>query len=167
MNAPYPACPGWNGRPIVTETPLHDDVLLALEFFRIECRVRENVRQHVDRERHVRLEHTREVAGRFDARCRVEIAADGLDCFGNLARGTPLRALERHMLEQMRNSVLVGLLVAAAGSDPYAERRGFEVCHPVSNHRQAGRKTSHLHSHAAAPSRAAREADATNRSTAT
>src|SRR4029078_3877832 len=102
----------------------------------------------------------------FNARGGVEITANGFNCFCNLARGTPLRTLERHMLKQMRNSVFVGLLVSGAGGDPYAKRRGFKVRHPVSNDGQTGWKPSDLHSHAAAPSRAASEADATNRSTA-
>jgi len=122
MSAQSPACPAQDGtadrlrrkrrflepvehqivRRIFGRTDLlHDDVLLALELFRIECRVRENVGQHVDRERHIRLEHACEVAGRFDARCRVEIAADGLDCFGNLARGPAFCALERHVFEKV------------------------------------------------------------------
>ena len=44
---------------------LHDDVLLAAQFFRIEGRLGQDVGQHVERERHVGLEHAGIIGGRF------------------------------------------------------------------------------------------------------
>jgi hypothetical protein len=104
---------------------LDDDVLLALELAWIEGGIGQDVGQHVDRKRHVGLEHAGEIGGGFGARCRVEVAADLLDLLGDLPRGAALGALERHVLEQVRNAVLVGFLVAAAGADPDAERSGL------------------------------------------
>ena len=49
----------------------------------------------------------------------------------------PLGALERHVLEQMRDAVLVRPLVAAAGPDPDAERGGLQMRHAVGDDRQA------------------------------
>ena len=141
---------------------LHDDVLLAPQFLRIEVRLRQNVRQHVERQRHVGLEHAGIVGGRFRAGRGVEFAADRLKFLGDLARTAPLGALERHVFEQVGNAVLVGVFVAAAGADPDPERGGFQMRHAVGDHRQAGGKTSDFDAHAGAPSRAARDADKTN-----
>ena len=145
---------------------LHDHVLLAPQFLRIESRLGQNVGQHVERQRHVGLEHAGVIGGALDAGGGIEIAADRLDLLGDLARGALLGALERHVFKQMRNAVFVGLLVAAAGADPDPERGALQMRHAVGHHRQAGGKTRYLDTHAAAPSRAARDADDTKRSTA-
>ena len=110
---------------------LHDDVLLALQLLGIERGIGQDVGQHVERERHIGLEHARVVGGGFHAGGGIEIAADRLDLLGDLARGAPRGALERHVLEQMRDAMLVGLLVAAAGPDPDAERGGVQMRHRV------------------------------------
>jgi hypothetical protein len=145
---------------------LHDHVLLALEFVRIECGVRENVGQHVERERHIGFQHACVVGGGLKARRGVDVAAHRLDLLGDLARATALGALERHVLQEMRDAVLVGLLVAAAGADPHAKRRGLQMRHAVGGDREAGGKTRNFNGHAAAPSRAARLAARMKRSTA-
>src|SRR5262245_46504668 len=70
------------------------------------------------------------------------------------------------MFEQMRDPVLVRLLVAAARTDPDAQGGGFKMRHSVGHHRQARTKTGHFNAHAAAPSREARDTEVTYRSTA-
>ena len=45
---------------------LHDDVLLALQFLRIERRIGQDVGQDIERERHVGLEHARIIGGGLD-----------------------------------------------------------------------------------------------------
>ena len=145
---------------------LHDYILLAPQFLRIESRVREDIGQNIEGERHVGLEHARKIACRLCTCCSVEIPAHCLDSFRNLSRRASLGALESHMFEQMRNTVLVVFLVAATRADPHAERSGFKMRHSVSHNRQTGGKTSNFNAHAAAPSRAARETDVTYCSTA-
>ena len=93
---------------------LHDDVLLARELLRLEGRIGEDVGQHVERKRHVGAQDARVIGRALDAGRRIEIAADRLDLLGDLARGAARRALECHVLEEMRDAVLVGALVAAA-----------------------------------------------------
>ena len=83
---------------------------------------------NVERQRHVGLEHARIIGGGLRAGRGIEIAADGLDFLDDLPRAAPARALERHVLEKMRNAVLVEAFVAAAGVDPDAERRGSRRC---------------------------------------
>ena len=153
------------GRVLGRADLLHDDVLLARELFRLEGRIGEDVGQHVERERHVGAQHARIVGGAFDAGRGVEVAADRLDLLGDLPRGAPRRALERHVLEQMRDAVLVGVLVAAAGADPHAERGALQMRHGVGDDHQAGRQPCYVHAHAATPC-AARLAAVMNFSTA-
>ncbi len=108
---------------------LHDDVLLALQLVRLEGGIGEDVGEHVERERHVGLQHPRIIGRGLGRGAGIEVAADRLDLLDDLARGAPRRALERHVLEQMRDAVLVRLLVAAADAGPDAERRGLEMGH--------------------------------------
>ena len=71
------------------------------------------------------------------------------------------RALERHVLDEVREAVLVGALVARARSDPDAERRGRDVRHrlggdgeAVGEARDVGsadRRSREMPVHAAAP----------------
>ena len=115
---------------------LHDDVLLAREFFRLEGRIGEDVGEHIERERHVGAQHARVIGRGLDAGRRIEVAADRLDLLGDLARGAVRGALERHVLEEMRDAVLVRVLVAAAGADPDAERGAFQMRHRVGDDRR-------------------------------
>src|SRR4029453_7001350 len=117
-------------------------------------------------EKNVGPEHSRKIAGRLDAGCRVQVSADRLNCLRDLPGVSALGSLERHMFEQMRDPVFVRLLVAAARTDPDAEGGGFKMRHSVGHHRKARRKTGHFDAHAAAPSREARDTDVTYRSTA-
>ena len=104
---------------------LHDDVLLALKLLRIEGRIGEDVGEHVERERHVGAQHARVIGGGLDAGRGVEIAADRLDLLGDLARGAALGALERHVLEEMRNAVLVRRARRGCRSRPRRRARRF------------------------------------------
>ena len=145
---------------------LDDDVLLAREFVAVEGRLGQDVGEHVERERHVGLEHAGVIGRVLGAGRGVEIAADRLDLLGDLPRGAPPRALERHVLEEMRDAVLVAPFVAAAGIDPDAERGGLEMRHRVGHDIDAGFQGRHRDAHAAAPSCAARLVVRTKRSTA-
>ena len=145
---------------------LDDDILLAQQFAAFERRLGQNVGQHVERQRHVGLKHARIIGGALGTGRCVEIAADGLDLLRNLARGSAPRPLERHVFEEVGNAMLVAAFVAAAGSDPHAERRRLEMRHRVGHHADAGFQGRHFNTHAAAPSCAARLVLRTKRSTA-
>jgi len=145
---------------------LDDDVLLADELLGVEGRIGQDVGQDVERQRHVGAQHPGVVGGGLDAGRGVEVAADRLDLLGDLAGGAPRRALERHVLEQMRDAVLVTMLVAAARSDPHPERGGLQMRHLVGDDHEPGRQLGDFHGHAAAPSCAARLAPAMKCSTA-
>ncbi len=122
----------------------------------IEARMRQDVGEHVEPERDVGLEHAGVIGGHLDAGAGIEVAADRLDLLGDLARGAARRALERHVLEEMRDAVLVRRFVAAAAPDPDAERSGLQMRHRIGDHDQSGRDAGDFDTHAATPSRAAR-----------
>ena len=145
---------------------LNDDVLLAQQLVAVEGRLGQDVGEHVERQRHVGLEHARIIGGVLGAGRGIEIAADRLDFLGDLPRAAPPRALERHVFEEMRDAVLVAAFVAAAGIDPDAERSRLEMRHRVGHDLDAGFQGGHRYTHAAAPSCAARLVDKTKCSTA-
>src|SRR3954469_8392956 len=142
---------------------LHNHALFALELVRHEGWIGEDVGQHVERQRHVGLHHARIISGGLGRGAGVEIAADRLDLLDDLARGARGGTLERHVLEQMRDAVLVGFLVAAADAGPNPERRGLKVRHGVGDYREAGGKLGDVDAHPATPCFAV--TDSTNRST--
>jgi hypothetical protein len=144
------------GRVVDRTDLLDDDVLLTGDFVGIEAGVRQDVGQHVEPERDIGLEDARVIGRHLDPGAGVEIAADGFDLLGDLPRGATRRSFERHVLEEMRDAVLVRLLVAAAARHPAAERGGLQVRHPVGDHDQSGRETGDFDAHAGTPSRAAR-----------
>src|SRR5262249_1548608 len=138
----------------------------APQFVSIERRLGQNIGQHIEREEYVCLEHACKIAGRFNTGRCIEISAHSLDCLRDLPCGAAPGALEGHVFEQMRDSVLVRLLVAAARADPHSEGCRFKMRYSIGDHRQARRKASYFNTHAAAPSREARDTDVTYRSTA-
>ena len=89
---------------------LNDDILLTLEFVGVERALGENVADHVHRQTGVDPENAGEIAGPLNARLRVEVAANVLDRLGDVAGASPSRALERHVLDEMREPMLMGAL---------------------------------------------------------
>ena len=68
----------------------------------------EDVAEHVEGEVDILAEHARRVVGEFGRGRGVDLAADILDVLGDLARRAAARALEGHVLDEMREAVLVG-----------------------------------------------------------
>ena len=113
----------------------------------IEDRVAQDVGQDVDGERHVLLEHAGVVGGRLDAGRGVDLAADRFDLLGDLDRRAGLGALEGHVLEEMREAVLLLALGARAGADPDAEGGALELVHGMGDDAETGRKTRDANRH--------------------
>ena len=137
------------GRVLDRADLLQNDVLLAREFFRIEPAVGEDVGDDVERKVDVLAEHAGEIGGLLDAGLGVEIAADVLDRLGDRPRVALGRALERHVLEQMRQPVFAFAFVARAGGDEHAERGGAQIAARVGDDAQARRQGRQPHAHAA------------------
>src|SRR5690606_15258570 len=95
--------------------------------------------------RHVLGQHLG-VVGRLLARgVGVQMTADRLDLDGDVSRGAPLRALEGHMLQQMRDAVDLLRLVARADPSPDAERDGIDRRHRVGGDAQAVVQRGYTH----------------------
>jgi len=135
---------------------LNDDVLFARDLVGIEARMGQNVGKNVESQADIGLEDPCIVSGGLDAGAGVEIAADRLDLLGDLTGGAARRPLERHVLEKVRDAVLVRMLVAAAAGNPAAERGGVKMWHGVGDHDQSGGETGNFDAHAGTPSRATR-----------
>ena len=144
---------------------LKDDALLACELLGIESGIRQDIRQDVERERNIGAKHARVVPGVLDTRRGVEVSAHGLDFLGDLARGTATRSFECHVFEQMRDAVLVRLLITRPSPHPDSERSRAEMRHAVGDDCQSVRQFLEDRAHASAPA-AARLRSSTKRATA-
>ena len=97
---------------------LEDHALLALDLLGVEAGVAEHVEQHVEG-------GVAPLAGAADVVARVllrgegvELAADPVDQGRQVARGrAALRALEEHVLGEVRDAAILGALVARAGRE--------------------------------------------------
>ena len=103
---------------------LQDHGALTFELARLEGRVLQYVGEDVEREADILLQHLGVVRGAFARGIGVEVAADRLDLLGDGERAAPLGALERHVLEEMRDAVDLRRLVPRADIDPEPERHG-------------------------------------------
>ena len=110
---------------------LNDDTAFAFEFGGVEHRVLQNVGKEVDGERQIALHHAGVIGGRFMRRMRVEMTTDVFDLFSDGARVAALGAFERHMFEQMRDTMLVTGFVTRAGVNPDANRNGLQMRHGI------------------------------------
>ena len=81
---------------------LENDVALALQLLADVGRVENDVGQDVERDPLIALEHTCKVSGVLQAGGGIELSADGLDLLRDGARAAPGRALEGHVLQEMR-----------------------------------------------------------------
>ena len=123
---------------------LQDHAPLALQFLGLEGGVGQDVADDVGGERGVLLQHLHVIGGLLARGVGVDVAADRLDLLGDLRRGAALGALERHVLEEVRDAVLRLLLVAGAGGDIGAERDGLDPLHPFGDDGEAGGEAGEL-----------------------
>jgi hypothetical protein len=108
-----------------------DHLLFALDVFFREQRVADQVREDLDRERQVLVEHLGVVAGVFLRRERVDLAADRIDLLRDLLGVARRRALEEHVLDEVRDAGVIGRLVARAARQPDADGDRPHVRHPL------------------------------------
>ena len=128
---------------------LDDDILLALELLRIERAFGEKVANDVEREIGVARQNAGEIACPLDAGLCVQVAADVLDRLGDFAGASTARALERHMLDEMREPVLARVLVARPRLDEHADRRGLNMGRRLGDDGEPRGKARNLNAHAA------------------
>ena len=99
-----------------------------------------HVAQQIGRERQMLVEHLDVVAGVFLGRERVELPANRVDLLGDLLRGPIRRALEEHVLDEMRDAALGVALVPRPAHQPHADRHRPHVRHRLGHEPQAGRQ---------------------------
>ena len=116
---------------------LQDHFALALQLvFRVERRL-QDVGKNIEREANILFQHAGIVGRGFEAGRRIEFAADRLDLFRDGNGRAPCGALERHVLEEMRDAVLVRRFVACPGTNPDPERNRLDVRHVMRHDPQA------------------------------
>ena len=101
---------------------LQDHAALDLYFPRVEHRVQDDIRDHIETEAHIGSQHPRVIGGHVARGVGVNVAAHILDRFGDLQRTARCRTFERHVFEEMGDAVLRGDLVAAARIHPDPNR---------------------------------------------
>ena len=116
---------------------LDDHRALALDLLAREARLSEDVGEEVQCEGDVLAQHFCVVAGVLLAGECVQPATHGIDLLGDLGRGAPLRPLEEEMLEKVRDSRLIRMLVAGAVLHPDADRHRGEIREVLGQHPDA------------------------------
>ncbi len=117
------------GRVVGLTDLLQHDGALAAQLFLVEGGVQKNVRDQIEREIDILLQHLRVVDRAFAPGVGVEVAADRLDLLRDVGGAAGRRPLEGHMLQQMRDPVHLRRLVPRSGSDPHADRSSLHGRH--------------------------------------
>ena len=134
---------------------LQDHCALTLELLWIEGGVLQDVREDIESERHIFLQYLRVISGALAGGVGVEVTANRLDLFGDIAGAAPFGALEGHVLEKMRGAVDGRRFVPCADIDPDAERYRVDGLDSVGGDPQPVRQSRNPGAHAAAPARRA------------
>ena len=106
-----------------------DDAALAADVIGIEHRVQHQVAEHVHGDGQMLVQNLDVEADAFLGGKGVHVAADGIDLAGDFFRAAVLRALEHHVLDEVRNAVPLQVFVAGSGLDPDPDRGGANVLH--------------------------------------
>ena len=131
-----------------------DHVLLAGDLFRVEHRVLQHVRQDILGQWHVLGKHLDVITGVLSVGKGIDLAADGVQFFGNPLGGAALGAFEEEVLDKVRDAGRAVRFVPAAGIDPDAERDGLDIRDPLGHDADAiGRAGEFVHKLGATPGR--------------
>ncbi len=116
---------------------LKDHIALALYFIRREYRVQNDIRYEVKGKRKVLIQDLGIKSDVFLFRKCVQLAADGINHFGDFAGRTLPRALEKQVLDKMRNAGIVRLFETRSAFDPDAQGHGAQMRHDLGCDHQA------------------------------
>ena len=89
------------------------------------------------RERQVFVEHLDVVARVFLGREGVELAADRIDRLRDVLGRSGGRALEQHVLDEMRDAAALGGFVPRAARQPHADTDRADLRHPLGEKTEA------------------------------
>ena len=114
-----------------------DDLLLALDVDRRKRGIEHDIRQDVDGQRQMLVEHLDVVARVFLGREGVELTADRVDRLGDVLRAARPGALEEHVLHEVRDAAALGRFVAGPPRQPDADADRADLRHPLRQDAQA------------------------------
>src|SRR5579864_2074517 len=115
-------------------------VLIHFDFFKnhspfaanvlnIENRIQHQVAEHVECYGKMLVEHLDVEADALLGGEGIHIAPDGVHLAGDLLGRSVLRALEDHVLDEMRNAIPMGVFVPRTGFYPYPNGDGADMLH--------------------------------------
>ena len=104
-------------------------LLLALDVTGVERRVEDQVGEHVDGAWEMLVDHFDVVAGALLGGERIELPAERVDLLGDLLGRPGRRALEQHVLDEMRNARVGGALVAGSTGEPGGKTHRADIGH--------------------------------------
>ena len=96
-----------------------------------ERRVQDDVGEDVEGQRQVLVEHLDVVAGVFLGGERVELPADRVDRLGDVFGRPRARALEEHVLDEVRDAAALRGFVARPARQPDADADRSNLRHPL------------------------------------
>jgi hypothetical protein len=108
-----------------------DDLLFPIDVFLAEARPHDDVREDLDGERQMLVEHLDVVARVFLRRERVHLPADRIDRLRDVLGGARVGPLEQHVLDEVRDAALLLRLVARAARQPDADADRADMRHPL------------------------------------
>ena len=110
-----------------------DDFLLTLDVHLVKRRAQHDIRQDVDGQWKMFVEHFDVVARVLLRRKRVELPANRIDGLRDVLGGARRRALEQHVLDEVRDAAFFVGLVAGAALQPHTQADGPHVAHLFSD----------------------------------
>ena len=126
---------------------LQDYLALAIHLVVGKRRIQQKVADQAHAEFDIAAKHARVIVRRFGGSHRVERATGPLDLLGDLHGRARGRALERHVLKEMRDTMLVVRFGPRARIDEHAHGRGFKPGHPVAYDPETVAKLAYLDRH--------------------
>src|ERR1700722_16452502 len=121
-----------------------NDALFLVDILIAEERMEHQVGQHVESPRQMLVEHLGVETDQLLGGEGVQVAADGVHRARDIFGGAVGSALEQHVLDEVRNAVLVGSLTARTGADPYSYGDGADMRHDLADDAHAISKRGHF-----------------------
>ena len=117
-----------------------DDVPLPHDLRFREDGMQQEIAQQIDGVRQVLVEGQDVVTGALVRRVRIEIAADAVDFLRELLRRAGGRPLEQHVLDEVRDAGLGGILVTRSARQPDPQADGSDGRHRVDEKAEPARQ---------------------------
>src|SRR5215471_1321620 len=114
-----------------------DDTTLAADVLDVEGRIEHQVTKHVHGDGQMLVKDLDIEADTLLGGEGVHVSTDGIDLAGYVLGTAMLGAFEDHVLNEMGDTIPLGVFVTGASLDPNAHRNGADVLHLLCDHRQA------------------------------